>query len=208
MSADASFESGPRGEGGPIGPGLVVLVVGPSGAGKDSIIRAAESRLRGDRRFVFPRRIVTRAATAAEDHHSVTPAEFEDLLRRGSFALHWRAHGLHYGISNDIDLAVRAGASVVFNASRHAVPTAQGRYRNVGCVLIETTLQLRAERLAARDRERPDEISARLRRVVGGVSAADADLAICNDGTLDRAVDILTRWLRAGPVSLDRGSSQ
>src|SRR3569833_150302 len=48
----------------------VALVVGPSGAGKDTLIGGAREALAGDDRFVFVRRIVTRAGNSAEDHDS------------------------------------------------------------------------------------------------------------------------------------------
>ena len=44
------------------GAGRLVLVVGPSGAGKDSVLRHAGERLAGASRFVFPRRVVIAAA--------------------------------------------------------------------------------------------------------------------------------------------------
>ena len=43
-----------------------MLVVGPSGAGKDAVLRVARERLAGDRRFVFPSRVVTRAGLRAD----------------------------------------------------------------------------------------------------------------------------------------------
>jgi len=39
---------------GPIGPGRLVVVVGPSGAGKEHADRRARARLAGDPAFVFP----------------------------------------------------------------------------------------------------------------------------------------------------------
>ena len=78
---------------------MLVLVVGPSGAGKDTLINAAREALAGDRRFAFPRRVVTRPAVAAlEDHDSVTRAEFALQEANGAYALSWEAHGLHYGL--------------------------------------------------------------------------------------------------------------
>jgi ribose 1,5-bisphosphokinase len=194
--ASASSSSVPPSPG-PIGPGRVVLVVGPSGAGKDTVLREVRNRLAGDARFVFPRRIVTREANAAEDHDTVTPAAFDAQLERGAFALHWQAHGLSYGIPASMDEAVRRGATVVFNASRGVVPVVRARYRNAAVVLIDAPLGIRAERLAARDRESSAEVAARLERVAAGFSAEDSDLVIDNTGAPGGAAAQLVAWLKA-----------
>ena len=77
--------------------GRLVLVVGPSGAGKDTLIAAGRAALGEDPRFVFPRRVVTRPAVAAlEDHESVSPEAFAAARQAGAFALDWEAHGLCY----------------------------------------------------------------------------------------------------------------
>jgi ribose 1,5-bisphosphokinase len=174
-----------------------VLVVGPSGAGKDAVLGEAAGHLDSDPRFLFPKRVVTREANSAEDHDTLTPDAFAAELQGGAFALHWEAHGLSYGIPVEIDTALRAGLCVVFNASRRVVPVARVRYANAAVVLIDAPLQLRARRLATRDRERARDVDARLQRVVAEFNAGDADLVIKNSGALYRAADALTDWLRA-----------
>ncbi|HEY6257055.1 MAG TPA: phosphonate metabolism protein/1,5-bisphosphokinase (PRPP-forming) PhnN, partial [Xanthobacteraceae bacterium] len=73
-----------------IGPGLLVVVVGPSGAGKDTLIDLARALCAQDSqidpRIVFPRRVVTRGPSAAEDHDSIMPSAFDAAVGQGAFA--------------------------------------------------------------------------------------------------------------------------
>ena len=180
----------------PLGPGRVVLVVGPSGAGKDAILQVVQEGLMQDPRFVFPRRIVTRAATSAEDHDAISSDGFNAHLKSGDFALHWQAHGLGYGIPSQIDDAVQQGNTVLFNASRQVIAEAKSRYTCL-VVLVDAPQHMRAQRFASRNRERPEDVSARLERVVASFSAHECDFIIENTGTLAEASEQLTRWLVA-----------
>ena len=101
-----------------VATGVLVLVVGPSGAGKDTLLDAARERLADDQRFRFVRRVITRPAEAGgETHEAVSRAEF--TARR--FALSWQAHGLSYGIPLDIAGDITAGRIVVANVSRGVI---------------------------------------------------------------------------------------
>ena len=75
---------------------MIFAVVGPSGAGKDTLIQGALAA-RPDLRLV--RRVITRPTDAGgEDFEGVTEDDFAARRRAGDFALHWQAHGLSYGI--------------------------------------------------------------------------------------------------------------
>ena len=105
--------------------GALVLVIGPSGAGKDSIIDGARRILRSGSRFVFPRRVITRPVDETEDHTECLREEFDILENTGSFSLHWRAHGLCYGIPVGIVNEIAEGTIVVVNVSRSIIARAQ-----------------------------------------------------------------------------------
>ena len=146
---------------------MLVLVVGPSGAGKDTLINAGKAALAGDARFVFPRRVVTRPAMAAlEDHDSVTPDEFAVQLEHGAYAVNWEAHGLSYGLPASLSDDLGAGRVVVFNGSRAMVAAAMAKFPGMRGGLIEATPEVRARRLSGRGRETEAEVAARLRREV------------------------------------------
>ena len=82
----------------PIGPGRLVLVVGPSGAGKDTVIAGTKAACADDPGIVFSRRVVTRPASETEDHDTLDDAAFDRAAKAGEFAFWWQAHGLKYGI--------------------------------------------------------------------------------------------------------------
>ncbi|MFC7398697.1 phosphonate metabolism protein/1,5-bisphosphokinase (PRPP-forming) PhnN [Chelatococcus sp. GCM10030263] len=181
-SSDGGAKAGQR-----LGPGRVVLVVGPSGAGKDSVLRAAMARLASAPRFVFPRRTVTRPPSADEDNLSVDDATFAALAASGAFALHWEAHGHCYGLPQTIDLAVGRGATVVCNVSRTVIDAARARYADVTVVGITATHSVLAARIANRARESGGALTARLDRAQAFADLR-CDVDIDNSGPLDRAV--------------------
>ena len=93
-------------------------MVGPSGAGKDTLLGLAKAACADDGTIVFPRRVITRQASASEDNEEVSAGTFEAALARDEYAMHWEAHGHRYALSRAIDDEIRAGHTVVANVSR------------------------------------------------------------------------------------------
>jgi ribose 1,5-bisphosphokinase len=183
------------GQAGAIGPGRLVLVVGPSGAGKDTLLRLAQAACVDDHDIVFPRRVVTRESSADEDNIAMSPAEFHRGRDHGDFAVHWEAHGHSYALPLEINDDIRAGRAVVANVSRTVIGALRQTYANVVVVAITAPPDVLAQRLAARARHSDGNISDRLARSVDD-QAAQADVTIVNAGSAEYHGRHLVRLIR------------
>jgi ribose 1,5-bisphosphokinase len=184
-----------EGKAGGIGPGRLVLVVGPSGAGKDTLLRLAQAACVEDHDIVFPRRIVTRESSADEDNMTMSPDEFRGACEHGDFAVHWDAHGHSYALPQGINDDIRAGRAVVANVSRTVIGALRQAYANVVVVTITAPPDVLAQRLAARARHSDGNIADRLTRSVGDAST-NADVTILNAGSADYHSRQLVRIIR------------
>ena len=142
--------------------GTLIPVVGPSGAGKDTLIDAARDA-RPD--IFFPTRVITRPSGAGgEVFQGVEATFFHEMAKRGAFAFHWQAHGLFYGIPNEIIAALSAGQDVMFNGSRGMIEQARQRFENLRVMVVTAPQEVLSARLAARGRESTEDITNRLIR--------------------------------------------
>lgn len=162
-----------------LGPGALILVVGPSGAGKDTLIDIARAALAQRADVHVARRLVTRPVGAGEAHGTLTEEDFARLQPR--FALCWQAHGLSYALGEDVANWIASGDTVIANGSRATLPVARERFEHLFVVHVTAPVEVRAQRLAARGRETAQDIAARLIRA----PALDVapDLEIINVGT-------------------------
>jgi phosphonate metabolism protein PhnN/1,5-bisphosphokinase (PRPP-forming) len=168
---------------------VLVLVVGPSGAGKDTLLAAARHALACDATMRFVRRAITRPAEAGgEDHEAVTEAQFAAR----DHALQWQAHGLRYGIPADIAEDLARGATVVANVSRGVIAEAATRFPTR---VIEVTAPpaMLAARLGARGREDAADVARRLAREVALPEGVPVTRVV-NDASLAEGV---TRFVAA-----------
>lgn len=172
--------------GSPVRNGVFVAVVGPSGAGKDTLIAYVRESLGQGEHVEFARRVITRHSDGAtEDHDTLADAAFVEAEAAGAFALSWEAHGLRYGIPASVDDAISNGHVVVANTSRGIIPALRERYANVAVVEITATPEILATRLAARGRESRGEVLARLARTAPQALGGPGHVVIDNSGAAE-----------------------
>ena len=179
-------------------PGCLVLVVGPSGAGKDTLLRRAAAALRDEGRYCFVRRYITRpAGDPHEDHVALTEEEFAACKRAGRFSLSWRAHGFSYALPASVAELIANRRIVVANASRSVVPEARSRFARVGVMHVTASSETLALRLGERGRESPEDRARRLARPALPLAGSPDVRTLVNDGPLDPAVEAFVGMLRS-----------
>lgn len=182
--------------------GCLVLVVGPSGAGKDSILDGARIALAGDASFAFVRREITRPADAGgESHQPVTWDAFRARALGGLYALAWEAHGNGYGVPAAALHGLVHGRSAIVNVSRGVVASARTRFSPTRVVYVSVPDRILAQRLNERGREGAEEIEHRLKRAAAFHVDGDDVLTLVNDGPLARSVASFVAMLRALPAN-------
>lgn len=175
-------------------PGLLLVLSGPSGVGKTTIVKELRRRLPG---AVFSVSGTTRPRTSKEidgaDYHFLSPEEFERRVRAGEFLEHATYAGARYGtLRAPVDAALAEGRIMILDIDVQG--GRQVRAKRPDCLALfilppdEATLLARL-----RDRARDDEaaIQRRFARARGEIEEARASAAydafIVNDD-LEKAV--------------------
>jgi ribose 1,5-bisphosphokinase len=191
--------------------GRLIYCMGPSGAGKDSLLDWLRAYLPTPCPVHWAQRTISRGATSGgEAHDSVSPQTFVALCIERAFALHWQANGLGYGVRHAQLAPLAQGHWVLLNGSRAYLPEALARFPDLVAVHITASPQVLRERLLSRGRETHDEVEARVQRAVAYTPPpGSASLEVHNDGVLSdagqqllNALEQLPGWpLQSGKLS-------
>lgn len=188
------------------------LVVGPSGVGKDSVLDGARVAFKGDQKFVFARRIITRTAgLGGEEFEAVSVDRFDELEASSAFFITWAAHNLHYGLSVQLLEQLKEGTHVFANVSRAALTAIAALWDNVAIIEITASPEKITERLHARNRETKADIAARLKRQTPHYPDGIEVITILNNSSIDDAVErfvtavnsSIPHWLKLKSVPID-----
>ena len=169
--------------------GTLILVVGNSGSGKDSIINGASEEYPLDLKKVYiVKRYITRPPSENEDNYFISTEEFNEMSKLGKFALQWHIYGLNYGVPIEIEKWLKKGHPVIVNVSRIIINDTRKKYENVKVVFIEVPFDITLLRLKNRERESEEGLKERIERARNNQKFPEADFVVDNSGELDEAI--------------------
>ncbi len=147
------------------GPGLLFVVSGPSGAGKDTLVDAVRERMPRIRYSISATTRPPREGEADGEHYFfLTPQEFERRRESGGL-LEWREYnGNLYGTPRDyIQESVAQGYDVIMKPEVNGALAVKQRYPDAVLIfLVPDRLSHLRDRLLARRTETNEEIARRL----------------------------------------------
>lgn len=147
------------------GPGLLFVVSGPSGAGKDTLVEGLRAQRPSLRYSVSATTRAPRPEEREGEHYFFVPgAEFERLRREGGL-LEWREYnGNLYGTPRDyIERTLTEGYDVVLKPEVNGALAVKAAYPDAVLIfLVPDRFSNLRERLLARRTETNEEIARRL----------------------------------------------
>ena len=181
-------------------PGRLFFVVGPSGSGKDDLLRWVRQNPARHKEMVFAQRTITRPALAGEDHESISPEQFWQLAAAGHFAMTWQSYELCYGIRRGFEAELKAGRNVVISGSREFVPRLLQTYPEAQVIWIEADHVLLRQHMEDRLQRQNGSGPALLKRVQRNAQFSRPEqpevIKLDNSGSIEtagrRLLDILT----------------
>ncbi|TFF97553.1 MAG: hypothetical protein EU547_04035 [Promethearchaeota archaeon] len=170
-------------------PGILILFVGNSGSGKDSIISGVTKKYPPNlKQPLVVKRFITRPSSGYEDNYSITEETFKKMNKQGKFALTWYIYNLFYGIPIEIDNWLKKGNPVIVNVSRTVIHEAQKKYKNCKVIFVKVPFEITRKRIRERGREDGKILKKRIERARTHQSFPHADYVVDNSDNLKDAI--------------------
>jgi len=177
-------------------PGMLILVVGNSGSGKDSIMRGVKEKYPSNLKELYlTQRYITRPYSDTENYIAIKPEDFKKLSLQGEFVLEWHIYGLDYGVPIEIDGWLEKGHPVLVNVSREIIKKARSMYQNILVVFIDVPFEITLKRVKERARESGARLEERILRASQNQTIPDADFIVDNSGDLQDAINQFLNYL-------------
>ena len=191
--------------------GMLLVISGPSGVGKGTMVKELMSR---DPSVVFSVSATTRAPREGEvdhkDYHFVTEAEYDRLLEEDAFLEHATVHAHRYGtLKSEVEERIARGQNVLLDIdTQGALQVMEKAPDAVSVFILPPSFRELERRLRGRQTETEADIQRRLANARHEVLLLPRyTYAIVNDD-LGRACDTLEHIVRAEKQRTQRLSIQ
>lgn len=179
-----------------------MVVSGPSGVGKGTVVEALRSRIPDLRVSVSATTRKPRPGeVSGRNYHFLDDDRFDELLAEGAF-LEWAAfNNARYGtLWSSVASALQEGATLVLEIDVQGARLVRERYEHATLVFLRPpSEEALLERLQARGLDDPDEIARRLSIARGELAqAGEFDYVVVNDDVA-RAADEIAHILCERP---------
>lgn len=164
----------------------IVLIVGASGVGKDTLIRNIKEKI--DANFI--QRYITRIPDTNESNFYLDIKAFELLKTKEYFVSTWGAHENLYGIAKE---HIIKGLNII-SISRGAIKDFEEHYEDVTTINITIPKELLYKRLQQRGRESQEAIEKRVARSYEKIEAKrliDFDNSDLLENSIEKFLDLL-----------------
>jgi guanylate kinase len=179
--------------------GRAVVITGPSGVGKGTLIRSLRERMPELELSVSATTRRPRPGeTQGVDYHFLSPEQFEDHVAGGDFVEHADYAGARYGtLRSELETRMAAGLPVVLEIEvqgarqvRAAMPEAMQVF------IAPPSLDALRARLIGRGTDDPEQIAQRLRTAEAELAAQEEFGKVVVNDRLEAAVDELVAIVR------------
>lgn len=143
----------------------IILIVGASGVGKDTLMKEAKKDLK--KKFNFVRRYITRKPDKSEKNFFLEDSAFNVLKDNDFFISSWDAHDNSYGISKN---SIKNKTNII-SISRSKIEDFEKNFKSVYIINITLNEKDLRSRLIKRGRESIEEIQKRLDRKYDRIDA-------------------------------------
>ena len=177
-----------------------VVITGPSGVGKGTLIRSLRERMPELQLSISATTRLPRAGETQDvDYHFMSPGDFDRHVAAGDFVEHADYAGARYGtLRSELQTRSSSGAPVVLEIEvqgarqvRESMPEA------VQVFIAPPSVDALRARLVGRGTDAPEQIEARLRTAEAELAAKDEFAHVVVNDRLEDAVDALVEIVRA-----------
>jgi guanylate kinase len=186
-------------------PPLIIVLSGPSGAGKDSV---RDVLLRWEPRLHRVVTVTTRSARPAErpghDYYFITDEEFDKIVETGGFAEHAFVYDHRNGVPRiELEDALLAGHDAIARLDVQGAATIKRLYPDALLIFIKPpSIEESARRMQQRHTDTPQEQQRRIETATREMQASsEFDYVVENqtgklEETARRIIEILTKEKR------------